>query len=196
MDNFLAFLMGLVDFISDFFQYIIHELTTDRRKLLQAIMGLLLVILCVVGIRSVISHSRKNAQIAATEPDTQMVLPIVAQATVSPEPEEAPAQESSQAVTAVSSFEAVAPGASATAGNYTMVNEYLQKKSRQMGTVAPNAATGTASTNTAATVQSTAPVQATGSIGSGDDDEDGGEEEYDEDDDVYHEYDYDEEEEE
>ena len=197
MDNFLAFLMGLGDLISDFFQYILHELMTDRRRLLQAILGLAMAILVIVGVRSVISHSKKTAETAAQDPSSTMVLPIEVAPTLAAEvadlggtavAEGTEGTTEGTATAAAATADPVATGPSVTAytatinpdaavtvGSVTSVNEYLQKKS---GTAAAGT-TGGGGVSMAA-VSSTAPaavVQANQAVPQ-------------EDDDVYHEYEY------
>ena len=157
MDNFLAFLMGLGDLISDFFQYIFHELRTDRRRLLQAILGVIVLVFVINGVRSVVTHTKKNAERLANEPESQMVLPI----SVAPTPTTAPATETvasgAAAVTTTapvamtgttgdtvgmtgttgtlgstgtigSALNVPSGAGTVTVGNITVVNEYVQRK--------------------------------------------------------------------
>ena len=124
MESFLLLLVGIRDFISDIFHYFLEEVLTDRRRLVKLILGILAAVLIFLGIRAVLSHAKKNADQAALEPESQMVIPISMAPSATPVPEVTITPGAAEAV-------AVAPEPALSTGStvLTMVNGYTQKKS-------------------------------------------------------------------
>ena len=130
MESFLLLLVGIRDFLSDFFHYFLEEVLTDRRRLVKLILGILAAILVFLGIRAVLSHAKKNADQAALEPESQMVIPIEMTISTTPVPEVTvtPTGAAEQGASETVSGAAVATE-TVGSGALTMVNGYSQKKS-------------------------------------------------------------------
>lgn len=147
MESFLLLLVGIKDYISDFFHYFLEEVLTDRRKVVRLILGILFLILVILGIRAVMSHSRKTAE-EALDPEAQMVLPISPPVTQAPELSPLLAGTAGESPSSTGS--SGVSSSVTTNGGVSMSNGYLDKKS---GGVKPFVT----STKSGAAVQSTQP---------------------------------------
>ncbi len=132
MESFVLLLIGLKDWLSDFFHFFLEEVLTDRRRLLKLIAGIAVIVLAIVGIRTGVRYFQQNAAEAAKDPESQMLLPI--EVTQTPLPTLAPTSSgvaSSGAGTGVST-PASSEGVVSTS-TVTAVNEYVQRKNGATG---------------------------------------------------------------